>query len=160
MSASKRIAFARHLGRHLSELTRVLGRNVRREDLLSLEESEAILARSKATLRAPDWKITVPFEDKNLPWFRDFTRALGSAHAGRVYLWTPLASDCGLPKSVFLSEIDFGFPFDLNPEGILEVLTDDLKDRLILDYSLGEGDRAELEIEVSGPRWGGVPPDR
>ena len=160
MSASKRIGFARHLGRHLSELSHVLGRSVRREDLLSLEESEAVLAQSKAALRVPGWKITVPFEDKNLPWFRTFVKALGSAKARRVYVWTPLASDCGLPKPVPLSEIDFSFPFDLNPEGILEVITEDLEEGLILDYSLGAGDRAELEVEVSGPRWGGVPHGR
>jgi hypothetical protein len=159
MSSSKRIALTRNLGRHLTELSRVLRRDIRCEDLMSVEETERILYRSKATPRAAGWKLTVPFEEKGLPWFLALIRALESAHPGRVLLWTPLASACGLPKSVALAEIDFGFSFDLNPEGILEVLTEDLENRLILDYAM-EGNRAMLEVEVSGLHWAGVSPGR
>lgn len=152
----KRIAFNRHIGRHLAEAGRLLRRELHRDDLLTVSETEALLTRAKGVKRAPAWKRELEFAEKSRPRFASFVKALEARSEGGVYLWTPLAASCGVPRPVRLSEIDFAFPFDVNPEGILEVLSVDLANRLLLDYSRDDNNREVLELEVEGASWGAV----
>ncbi len=150
---SKKLSRNRHLARHLAELGRLLKREVLPEHLLSLDATEALLARSRATRRTPDWKQSVPFGDKNnghLGWANEFK-------SDPVYLWTALTNICGAHPPVRLSEIDFGFSFNLCPEGILEVLSVDLENRMLLDW-YEEGGAELLDLEVTGSRWGAAMP--
>jgi hypothetical protein len=153
---SRRLALNRHLVQHFAELGALLKRPVRREDLLSVEETEVILRRSKEVERAPSWKVEIPFAHKMGDRFRRFTSQLVGKYAGEVYLWTPLANDCGMSRSVTLADINFDFRFDTSPNGILTVLSTDLRDKLLLDYFRNDHDQETLAIEASGERWGTV----
>lgn len=60
-------------------------------------------------------------------------------------------------RPVSLLEIDFGFSFDINDDGMVSILGVDLKNELILDFSKNDRDEERLEVELSGGDWG-VPP--
>jgi len=53
-----------------------------------------------------------------------------------------------------LQEINFHFAFDINREGIFSLLTGDLRNGLLLDFSEEAVGVRTLEIELSGENWG------
>jgi len=97
----------------------------------------------------------IPFSEKSGTRFRAFLRHLADANPSDVYIWTPASNICGVLKPLSLSEFDVAFPFDVNPEGVLVILTADFSDQLLLDYS-DEGQGKMLEAEVSGEHWSRV----
>jgi hypothetical protein len=52
-----------------------------------------------------------------------------------------------------IEAIDFTFPFDISPEGIVEFVTEDLSNELLLDYYQDSDDREMLEVEWQGKDW-------
>lgn len=154
MDLRKRLAYRAHLARHLSELTVLLNYDVTAEVLLSLEETEDVRARSRLLAREPSWRCEIPFSEKTGARFVTLLHALHDFNSSPVYVWTPLANPCGLPRPLPLIEVNFAFRFDLNREGIFSILTSDLADEMLLDFSKDERDEEVLEIEVSGPHWG------
>ncbi|MCG8422111.1 MAG: hypothetical protein MJE77_29665 [Proteobacteria bacterium] len=115
------------------------------------------VSRDQVRLTPPSPSVTweIGFREKETPRFRKFLERLHNSNASDVYLWTPATNICGLLPPLPLREVNFDFPFNLNPEGILTVLTSDLQDSLILDYSETE-EGARLEIEAAGPHWSTV----
>jgi hypothetical protein len=155
---SERIAFERELPRHLRELSVLLRRTVHRDELLSVQETKAVRARANEVARQPVARFEMKFEEKRTPRFADFVQRLARANPHDVYVWTPASNLCGLIRPIAVERVNIGFGFDLNPEGILAILTSDLRDQLLLDYSAGEGGEELLEVEVSGEHWGGLHP--
>lgn len=143
------------LPRYLQSLTVLLRRPIASSDLLTVQDTEAILEKFKKTPRSPISRFELPFEARGETRFSVFLARLATANASDVYVWLPPSVSCGLMGPVPLSAIDINFPFDLNSEGIFEVFTIDLSDRLLLDYSIEE-DKQILEVEASGEHWGRV----
>ena len=153
---SGKFAFAKELPRHLAELEVLLKRHIEPRELLSVEETRLIRARASQVARWPLCRWKLPFLEKEDGRFRAFVANLSEANPADVYVWTPASNVCGLLRPVALARVSFSFPFELNPEGILTILTIDLSDQLLLDYSMGEGGEAFLEMECSGEHWGRV----
>jgi hypothetical protein len=53
-----------------------------------------------------------------------------------------------------LSDVQFDFGFAVNRDGIVVLLTADLQDRMLLDFSEGPDGEQLLEVEVAGANWG------
>jgi hypothetical protein len=153
----KRLHFAKELPRHLAELEVLLKRRIEPPELLSVEETCLIRDQANQITRHPLSRCDVSFVAKQKARFGAFLSSLSEANPAKVYPWTPASNVCGLLKPVALLQIDFSFPFDLNPEGILAILTSDLSDQLLLDYSMGDHGHPLLEMEWSGTHWGRVP---
>src|SRR5262249_3594428 len=126
------------------------------QDLLSLDETEAIRQKAKSRSERPSGRTEIPFSEKGGARFQAVVGRLHDANNSSVYVWQPLANVCGLLRPVSLDEVEFAFEYDLNPEGIVVVLTTDLVDKLLLDYSVDASNRQMLEIELSGRNWGAV----
>ena len=155
MTLAERLARAKEMPRHLSELSCLTGHKVERFDLLSPERTSSIRDQVRLTPPSPSVAWETGFREKETPRFRKFLERLHSSNASDVYLWTPATNICGLLPPLPRRAVNFDFPFNLNPEGILTVLTSDLQDRLILDYSEAK-EGARLEIEAAGPHWSTV----
>jgi hypothetical protein len=153
---SDKLAFKRELPRYLRDLAVLLGRRVEAAELLSVEETQKIRVQANQVARQPLLRFEVPFGAKEEERFDSFLKRLADANPSDAYLWTPAANICGVLRPVPLSAVNFSFPFDLNPEGIVVILTSDLNDQLLLDYSLGEEGEPMLEVETSGKHWGSV----
>ena len=152
---SDKIALRRELSRHLRELSLLLGRPVHKDELLSLDETRRVRARANEIERQPLVRFAIPFEEKGEAVFAAFVERLANANSSDVYLWTPASNICGVLRPIPLRTVRLAFPFNLNPEGIVVILTSDLADQLLLDYST-EVDEQLLQVEVSGKHWGGV----
>jgi len=149
-----KLAFRRELPRHLRELSLLLGRSVDTLDLLSIDDTKELRSQANQVTREPASTFQIPFDATREPRFGMFVRRLEEANTSPVYVWTPASNACGLLKPTPLGVVRMEFPFDLNPEGIVAILTSDLQDELLLDYSKGDRDQRELEVEASGKHWG------
>ena len=153
---SEKLSSKKELSRHLCELGLLVGRPVHKKELLSLNETESVRNQANQVIRQPVGKFDIPFEKKQETRFLKFIEHLTKVNPNDVYLWTPASNLCGVLRPVPLKTFRITFPFELNPEGIIVILTSDLSDQLLLDYSQGSNDEQLLEIEVSGERWGDI----
>ena len=71
----------------------------------------------------------------------------------QVYLWTPRTIDCGVLLVPSLDVVKFDFDFDVNEEGILVLLSSDLVDRLLLDFSKSCTGEERMTVESQGINW-------
>ena len=143
-----------NLPQHLRELSHLVGRKVEPEELLSLAETEAVRAQGMTVQRLPSWRCELRFSDKRSARFGRLLQAIRERNPSPVYLWTPLSNDCGLLRPVSLSDVRFDFDFAVNRDGIVVLLTADLQDRMLLDFSEGPDGEQLLEVEVAGANWG------
>jgi hypothetical protein len=139
---------------YLLQLARLVRRSVRPEDLLSLEETEAVRTRANTVRRRHLWRVELPFSEKSTPRFRGFVHDLMQLNPSPVYVWTELSNACGVLPPVPLDMVNFDFDFDTDPTGVLVLLSADLQDKMLLDYSESESGRRTVEVEVSGDHWG------
>jgi hypothetical protein len=147
-------AFRNNIAGHLSQLSRLIRATVQATDLLSLEETETIRQNSKELQYFPSWRQKLEFAEKTSARFQMLVKELGRLNSAGVYLWTPLSNVCGVLRPMPLAAVDWGFDFDLIPEGILVILTADVSDKMLLDFSDTRDGRRELEVEVAGQHWG------
>ena len=148
------VAFRMNIGRHLTQLSQLTGSLVKQEMLLSVKDTESERERAKMIEFAPAHHAAVGFPERSSARFQQLIAALRKMNPSKVYIWTPLSNVCGVLRPVPLGNIRWDFEFDLIPEGILILLTEDLCDKMLLDFSENSAMRQELEIELSGQHWG------
>ena len=153
MSGLKLFEAKKYLAQHLAELGCLLGRPVRADELLTLEETEAIRFQSKQIRLTPTWRQTIPFESRGSRTVVDLFQRLHDSRLLPVYVWTPLSNVCGLARPIRLVEVNLEFDFNINREGIIAFIVTDLLDKVVFDFSAKDG-HLELEIEASGDHWG------
>jgi len=138
---------------YLSELSALTGLAVSADELLSDQETVLVRDKLKLVSKGQVIRANIPFDERTGHAFSAMIDQLYSLNSSPVVLWLPKENDCGLFAMPSVKHINFGFPFDLNPEGILVVATRDGLDRLLLDFSdEGDGNRS-LEIELLGLHW-------
>ncbi len=137
---------------HLEELEILVGRRPLPEELLPREQVEHLREEIVRREYVPSvvWKLK--FGD---PRVEQLARILKNANGSKVYVWTPASNTCGLHPPIALASFNFDFPFDVNSEGIISLVTSDLSDRLIFDFS-DENTSRLIEIEAMGPHWGAI----
>lgn len=142
-----------NLNSYLKQLSAFAGRDVRAEELTSLEFMEKYRRDVEAIPKTPNIKLELSFEARKSPRFYSFIDQLRNLNHNPVYLWTSLSNDCGLLQLSGVSKVDFAFPFEITPEGVLVISTADGKDRMLLDFSEEIPGNQSLEIELRGLNW-------
>lgn len=150
--------YSRNIDAYLVELETLTNRRIERGELLSLEETERIALEGRMLKRLPTHAITLEFRRLATPRLRELALELDRSNPSGVYIWTPRTGVCGLLPPVPISEFNFGFPFELNADGMLKLVTADLADSLVVDLEDSNG-RRTAQLELSGPNWGHVAMD-
>lgn len=145
--------YAQNIGAYLAELEVLLGRKVDRSELMSLDDTERLASEGRKNPRAPKRTIDLRFEDLTAPAFKVLILDLSKRNPGGVFVWTPRTRACGLLPTVPITEVNFGFPFSVNSEGMLQLVSKDLEDDLVLDFE-EVGDTKVVQGELSGKNWG------
>jgi hypothetical protein len=101
----------------------------------------------------PAVDFSLPFEERKSPKFSSLVKQLHDLNPEPIYLWTSRTNDCGLFKLDDVSKLNFAFPFEINPEGILVITTIDGNDRMLLDFSGENQSQQLLEVEIRGQNW-------
>jgi hypothetical protein len=143
----------RLLPSYLSELKALTGLDIDSESLSSIEDTEKIRNEASSIENTDINKFAIDFEEKNSERFKKFVASLNEANSSPVYIWTNRSNFCGLHKINSINMIDFSFPFEINQEGIIVFLTEDINDKLLLDFSCNSKDQEVLEVELQGKNW-------
>jgi hypothetical protein len=131
---------------YLRQQSMLAGHEVTARDLVPLEE----LASWKSRLREIDKTSRTKF--KQAPEFDAYVKRLEELNPSSVYLCTPLASICGPATVGSIADVDFGFPFSFNVEGVVSFISTNFTDELLLDYDEEQGQQL-LGIEARSARW-------
>jgi hypothetical protein len=142
---------------YLTELAVLTGREVSAEELLPEQDTSLLRDEIKGIPKGQVVRAAIPFEGRTSEAFTAMIEHLRVLNPSPVVLWPPKANDCGLLLVPSLKHINFAFPFDVNPEGILVIATKDGCDRMVLDFS-DEDDGRSLEIELHGKHWSQATP--
>ncbi|GGE54222.1 hypothetical protein GCM10007276_34110 [Agaricicola taiwanensis] len=134
---------------YLAKLRLLLRREVNAVELLSLSETEE---RAKQQPAANAKNFRVPFDWLSTSAFDLLIRTLATLNPSPVILWVDKARICGALEVPSLTAIDFSFPFEALPEGIMVVTTSDARDKMVLDFYEEDGLRY-LDVELHGAGW-------
>jgi hypothetical protein len=147
----------RHLSSHLNGLASLVNGPVSASDLLSPQEVSRLREKiDNQTRRSRMEKFQIPFEEKLTVRFKNLVNALHEMNSSPIYVWTPLSNDCGLLQVESLRSVDYSFGFDVVPEGLFSLVTVDLLDEMLLDFSEDDRGKRILEIELYGLHWSGI----
>lgn len=136
---------------YLNQLRELVGREVSKEQLGSLEEVERLKGVASQLKDCPKTLIEIAPEDLAKERFTSLVQRLVKANPSPVSIWLNATSSCG---TFYLSRVDgfnFAFRFASIPEGVVVLLTEDGRDRLLLDFSPDE-----VEVELQGMEWGNI----
>lgn len=155
-SSSEKLRKKLSMKMYLKELTVLAGRPVQANELGSVEKAVSVRKAGQkfSTLDAASFEI--PFADLSSERFRRFVRKLYNANPSSVYVWSPRTIDCGVFLMPSIAAINFDFDFEINEEGILVFLTNDLKDRLLVDFFILSQSHKRSKVEVQGNNWGEI----
>lgn len=143
---------------YLTEIEVLIGRSVSPEALLSAQETALLRDKLKQIPKDQIVRTCIPFEARKSSAFAAMIDSLSIINGSPVVLWLPKSNDCGPLPLPSLSDINFAFPFNLIPEGILVVATSDGLNRMLLDFSDEDDGHRSLEVELHGPHWAQAKP--
>lgn len=147
LEQKKRRLFGRkHLPEYLRELSKLLEREVKPTELLSIiETDEFIDSISYFKEQEPDYKETIKFSDK-----KSLTNILYNTVSEweiPYIMYLSYSLDCGLIKISSLSCFNLNFGFNDEHGGIIAFTRFDGKEDIVLDY-YEEHSVQMLEIEI------------
>jgi hypothetical protein len=152
-SASEKLKRKLGLKAHLAELAAVLGRPVGVEELGTPQQAVGLRDGAKGLASQPVTTFEMPFADRMSERFRAFVAKLHAANPSPIYVWIPTTIDCGAILLPSVVDINFGFDFEINDEGILSFVTADLADRLLLDLFVSSAGDQRMRVEIQGANW-------
>ncbi len=152
----RRLEYKQNIREHLIELSKLVGRPVTEAELIPLEA----ISRADDALQALSQKrkrtFEIEFEEKTSDRFGAFVEGLFRLNPGAIYVWTPKAMICGVLRVSSLRSICFDFEFSINPDGILDLVACDFKDKVLFDFYVNDAGRQALEIVTTGDNWSDV----
>ena len=155
-SSSEKLRQKLNINKYLEELAVLAGRTVQAGELGGVEQAASIREVGKKFSVSEASSSEISFVDRSTERFKDFIKRLHGENPSPVYVWSPRTIDYGTLLLPSLGAIKFDFDFAVNEEGILVFLTNDLEDRLLLDFFILPTDEKRLKIETQGTNWGSI----
>lgn len=139
---------------YLKELNLLSIRKIEVNDLITLEETKMIIhKRQEIGKSIPSEKLVLKFEDKDR--LLSYLSKMAELKKGKIYLFIEYTKNCGALLLNSLKDFNYNFSFSDEHSGIISFLSEDLKDKLVLDFYEDTGQHI-LEIETQGYVWNSV----
>jgi len=139
---------------YMDELRQLCRTPPQEDALLPLEIVSEIGTKAKPLRESHHAKYEIEFDVKSSPEFRLYVQKLANANSSPIYIWTSRSNALGPCKIDSILDFNFDFEFGVNKEGIIVLLSSDLKDEIILDFSHDSvSGKDMLEIELFGENW-------
>lgn len=148
-----KLEYKNNITSYLRELGMLSNRIIKESDLSSMSEINEVRVQSSNLANLPIFKFKINFTELTSKQFSEYIYSLYEINSAQVYLWTNKTNICGLYKANNIKEVDFSFPYDINSEGIIVFLSENLKDKLLLDFSTDVSGTKVVEIESQGLSW-------
>lgn len=153
MSITEKRLYKLHLKEYLGELEKLVGHPISESELIGVAETRDIQVASKKFEHLPTVSKTVPFLAADHAFLGEVLQQLSDANNSPVFIWTPRTQYCGMLKIPSICAIKPDFHYQTNKEGVLAFITDDLCDRMVIDWS-NDGNTNWLTYEFQGDNWG------
>jgi hypothetical protein len=139
---------------YLKELNLLSKLKIKVNDLITFEETEMIIHKRKEISESiPSEKLVLKFEDKDR--LLHYLSKMAELKKGKIYMFTEYSKSCGALLLNSLIDFNYNFAFSDEHSGIISFLSEDLKDKLILDF-YEESGQYIIEIETQGYVWNSV----
>lgn len=138
---------------YLIELSILFDKEITAEDLSLSSEASKIASNISGFEMQFSNKFTIPFSDMYQPRFINYIDNLDAKLSLPIFVFTPHSLICGFMQAQSLRHINFKFPFEINKDGILIFITNDLSNRLSLDFYVSQSGVETVQVEVQGPDW-------
>ena len=153
-SLSERLRKKQYMSQYLSELSILMGYPVQAGELGGLDQAGEIRAAVLAgTAAQAGSRFELSFSEVASERFKRYLQRLIASNPSPVYVWTPRTIDCGALTVDSLLRMNFNFPFNINEEGIIAFVTNDVADRMLLEFSINSVGQEVLIVETQGPNW-------
>ena len=134
---------------YLSQLAELVGRQIVEGELSSIEEVNRL--KEGGFRSCPEKTISLMPENLREGRFHSFIKRLAIKNPVPVAIFLKPTQYCGTFYATRIDKINFDFRFDLIPEGIFTLITEDGGDEFVLDF-----DADEIEVGLQGEMWGSV----
>jgi hypothetical protein len=149
----QRLAYHRHMRKHLDELSLFVLFEAVEADLLDVELARLLKKQMAEMTDLPRRRLHLRFDEVKTPAFQGFVDRLYALNMSPVLIWTELATTCGPMRIGSITDVNFDFGFDANAIGRVTFSTIDGSDRLILDWGEDDDGMQVLDIDVIGKQW-------
>jgi hypothetical protein len=149
----QRLAYHRHMHKHLQELSLFVLYEVFEADLLDVDLARHLKQQMAEMTDLPRRRLRIRFEETKLPGFQTFVDRLYARNMSPVLIWTEFATTCGPLRIGSITDVNFDFGFDANAAGIVTLTTIDGTDRLLLSWEEDDNGRQILDVEITGKQW-------
>lgn len=151
-----RILYKKHIKNYLKELELLSNHAVSEDALISKEELEKLRIKADKFKNLAANKFLINFSDKEEERFKIYLKNLYLSNSNNIYFWTHNANFCGLYLGQTIQDLNYSFPYEINEDGVVVILTSDFKDKLLFDFFEDELGNRLLEIEAQGQNWSNV----
>ena len=143
----RRLFGKQYLPKYLEELERLLVIDVKKEDILSIIETDYFINITSCNLKGkkPAYKKTILFSDKEK--LKEIIEREVLIMDAPYLMYLSYSLDCGLMKIPNLYCFNLNFSFYDEHAGIIEFTRDDGKESILLDF-YEEKDKQFLDIEI------------
>nr|WP_001001499.1 hypothetical protein [Leptospira interrogans] len=146
----KKFRYKLSMPKYIAEISQLTNNPFDETNLLTLNQTESI-RRSPSKIKVMK-KFEIPFEEKNSERFSRFLNILYSKNQLPIYIWTEFSNDCGVYRIPSILDFNSHFAFEVNADGLIQLLSENLDDELIFDFTEDNNERL-LEVELSGANW-------
>jgi hypothetical protein len=136
-----------------SKIELLTGSKLNQGKLLDIEKSEDFRKKSNLYLSDKTFKTVVNFSEKLNEKFKALIEKLHNANPSPIYIWLEDSNTQGLYKVCSLKSIDFSFPFNIDTNGVIVFRTEDLNEKMLMDFFYDDDGEEMLEIELQGNNW-------
>lgn len=149
----QRLAYHRHMHKHLQELSLFVLYQAFEADLLDVEVARHLKKQMAEMTDLPQRRLRMRFEETTTPGFLAFVDRLYHYNMSPVLIWTEFATICGPMRIGSITDVNFDFGFDANAAGIVTLTTLDGSDRLLLSWEENDNDQRILDLTITGKEW-------
>jgi hypothetical protein len=149
----QRLAYHRHMHKHLQELSLFVLFEVFEADLLDVDIARHLKKQMAEMTDLPQRQLRIRFEETTTPAFQDLVDRMYHLNMSPVLIWTEFAPICGPMRIGSITDVNFDFGFDANAAGIVTLTTTDGADRLLLSWEEDDEGRRILDLTITGKQW-------
>ncbi len=152
----KRRLYLYHINNYLSKLTFLSGKEVYKEDLLTLDFTDSFREKAHDYEKFIKKEFTIPFPQKKEKEFAMYIDRLFESSKQNIYIGISGTQECGLYKFNDIKSVNFDFDFDFEESESITFITVDGKNYLLLDFEIDNMGNHLINIEAQGENWSSV----
>ncbi len=150
---SQKLLYNQYIKPHFIALNSIVSHKIDIADLINISDTINLREKAQELQHKPLYEFEIPFTEKKTIKFDNFLQALHEQNDQPVLVWIKHTIDCGAYKMNSILDLNTQFSFTDPPGDIVVFVTNDNKDKLLLDCYVNQDGEEMLLIEIQGDNW-------